>query len=539
MIVAIDGPAGSGKSTVAKAVAKRRLLTFLDTGAMYRAVTHVCLTQGVDVSDAEAVTKVANDITIEFGASADGEAQTIAVNGVDATAEIRTAEVDRNVSAVSAVPAVREAMVALQRKMGAEGDVVAEGRDIGTVVFPNADVKVFLTADAEARAHRRAVQRTGADAATDPEATTDAAEEQQILDDLKRRDELDSSRETSPLKPAEDAVHIDSSNLTLEEVISQVESLMDKVPAQVESGVAASSDGASLKAQAPLKDGSSEVEVDPKAPAGDSAGAEEKGVEKGRGGMPAKAKKDEPTGKMRVFALHDTDEYLDRSPRDYPVQYRMLYGLVIGVLGGVTKLWNRWEIQNPELLAPAEDGRGRVVIMNHVSVLDPIVLYVHLYMRGIRPRGIYKSEFDQNPVLRWFLPRIGAIPVDRGSSDLLPIRRAQRALQRGEYVIIYPEGTRIRSEEQEVTIHGGFALMAQLAKATIAPTAIVGALDIKPKGTPLPKPVKVWVRCGEPVSFDDVEAKGRKAKLRAMEQLAMDRVYALRDALRKEHPGRR
>lgn len=224
MIVAIDGPAGSGKSTVAHAIAERCGLTYLDTGAMYRCVTLACLRRGTDLSDAEAVAEVARSITIEFGASEQG--QTVALDGADVTADIRTPEVDRNVSVVAAVPAVREAMVVLQRAVGERGSVVAEGRDIGTVVYPNAEVKVFLTADAEARAHRRAVQRGGGDAATDATATADAEEERAILADIKRRDELDSSRKEAPLRPADDAHHIDSSSLGVDEVVDAVVDLM-------------------------------------------------------------------------------------------------------------------------------------------------------------------------------------------------------------------------------------------------------------------------------------------------------------------------
>ena len=225
MIVAIDGPAGSGKSTVAHAIAERCGLTYLDTGAMYRCVTLACLRDGVDLDDAEAVAQVARRIRIEFGASDSG--QTVFLDGQDVTKDIRTPEVDRNVSVVSAVPAVREAMVVLQRTVGEQGDVVAEGRDIGTVVYPNAEVKVFLTADAEARAHRRAVQREGKDAATDADATANAAEEKAILEDIKRRDRLDSSRETAPLKPAEDAHHIDSSSMGVDEVVAAIVKLME------------------------------------------------------------------------------------------------------------------------------------------------------------------------------------------------------------------------------------------------------------------------------------------------------------------------
>ena len=226
MIVAIDGPAGSGKSTVAHAIAERCGLTYLDTGAMYRCVTLMCLRRGVAPDDAEGAAEVARSIRIEFEPTENG--QRVLVDGQDVTADIRTPEVDRAVSAVSAVPDVRTAMVALQRAVGEQGDVVAEGRDIGTVVYPHAEVKVFLTADAEARAHRRAVQREGGDAALDATATADAEAEQAILADIRRRDQLDSTRKEAPLRPADDACHIDSSNLGVDEVVERIVKLMEE-----------------------------------------------------------------------------------------------------------------------------------------------------------------------------------------------------------------------------------------------------------------------------------------------------------------------
>ncbi len=231
MIVAIDGPSGSGKSSVARAIAQRCGLTFLDTGAMYRSVAAECLREGIDPDDAEAVSGVARDIDIRFGNSREG--QTVFANGRDVTREIRTPEVELAVSPVSATPAVREVMVALQRKVGEGTDVVAEGRDIGTVVYPKADVKVFLTASPEARARRRAVQREGGNLAEDAAAVADPEAEKRILADLKRRDDYDSTREASPLRPADDAVVIDSSDLTFEQVIQRICGLSEELSARL------------------------------------------------------------------------------------------------------------------------------------------------------------------------------------------------------------------------------------------------------------------------------------------------------------------
>ncbi|MBR1830063.1 MAG: (d)CMP kinase, partial [Atopobiaceae bacterium] len=195
MKVAIDGPAGSGKSTVAHAIADRCGLTLLDTGAMYRSVALACVEHGLDLEDRDAVAEVARAVVITFGK--DERGQTVQLDGRDVSAAIRTPEIDKAVSPVSANPLVREAMVAQQRAIGEGSDVVAEGRDIGTVVFPDAEVKVYLTADPAARALRRAVQRDGGDAATNADATADEAAVAEILADLIRRDEYDSNREAS------------------------------------------------------------------------------------------------------------------------------------------------------------------------------------------------------------------------------------------------------------------------------------------------------------------------------------------------------
>ena len=232
MIVAIDGPSGSGKSSVAREIARRCGLTYLDTGAMYRSVAWACLDRGVNPEDAEAVADVAREVRIEF--LSDDGAQRVLVDGTDVTEAIRTPEVELAVSPVSANPAVRETMVTIQRRFGAEGDVVAEGRDIGTVVFPGADVKVFLSASPEARARRRAVQRQGGNLATGDAVDVDAASEQAILADLVRRDTYDSTREASPLRPADDARRIDSSELSFEEVVSAIVALSPELSSRAE-----------------------------------------------------------------------------------------------------------------------------------------------------------------------------------------------------------------------------------------------------------------------------------------------------------------
>ena len=218
MIIAIDGPSGAGKSTVAKAVAKKLGFSCLDTGAMYRAVAWQALQDGVSLEDDAALGNVARTYDIAFGHEAgDPLPKVVFIGGTDVTIAIRTAEIDKAVSPTSAAPSVREALVEQQRRIGANGDYVVEGRDIGTVVFPNAELKIFLTASDEERAHRRVRQNV--------DRGVGSIDYEEVLADLRRRDEADSTRATAPLKPAEDAVHIDSTCDYIETVIDRIVSL--------------------------------------------------------------------------------------------------------------------------------------------------------------------------------------------------------------------------------------------------------------------------------------------------------------------------
>jgi cytidylate kinase len=216
-VVAIDGPTAAGKSTVARGVAARLGLRYVDTGAMYRSVAVAAARRGVDLADEVEVTRVADAITIEFKPAGPdacpGTAQRVLVDGADLTEAIRTPEASDGASRVSVIPGVRAAMVARQRAMGAGGGVVMEGRDIGTVVFPHADVKVFLSASLDARARRR-------------HAELDARGQPASLEEVRRieaeRDRRDQTRAHSPLRPADGAVVIDTTTLPTEEVIEAI-----------------------------------------------------------------------------------------------------------------------------------------------------------------------------------------------------------------------------------------------------------------------------------------------------------------------------
>ena len=214
IVVAIDGPSGSGKSSTSRGVAARLGLRYLDTGAMYRAMTWWMLREGVDVDDPEAVAARAGEPEILSGTDPHGPS--ILVEGVDVGLAIRSAEVNAAVSPVSAVPEVRARLVELQRDTIGGGGIVVEGRDIGAAVAPFAQVKVYLTADPVARAQRRAAEEGGTDVDTTRQS-------------LLARDEIDSSRDASPLTMAEGAVHIDTTGFTLDQVIDQVVALVEAV----------------------------------------------------------------------------------------------------------------------------------------------------------------------------------------------------------------------------------------------------------------------------------------------------------------------
>ena len=216
VVVAMDGPSGSGKSSTSRGVATRLGLRYLDTGAMFRAMTWWMLEHGVDTEDAAAIAAHADQPVLVSGT--DPQAPTITVDGTDVAEPIRGQQVTSAVSAVSAVPEVRERLLREQRDIIGDGDIVVEGRDIGTAVAPDADVKLYLTADPGARAARRAAEQSGADV-----AATQA--------DLVRRDTIDSGRVASPLAMADDAHHVDTTPYTLAEVVDQVVALVEKARA--------------------------------------------------------------------------------------------------------------------------------------------------------------------------------------------------------------------------------------------------------------------------------------------------------------------
>lgn len=207
--VALDGPAGAGKSTVARMVAKELDYVYVDTGAMYRTITWKALREGLSMEDADGIAELAASTRISLKPGPLG--QTVCADGLDVTEEIRSQEINRHVSLIAAIPAVRDILVRMQKEMAAGKGVVMDGRDIGTSVLPDAEVKVFLTASARKRAERRYLELKVQEMSLD-----------ELEQDIRRRDQLDCGRKVSPLRQAEDAVLLDSTDMTLEEVVHAV-----------------------------------------------------------------------------------------------------------------------------------------------------------------------------------------------------------------------------------------------------------------------------------------------------------------------------
>lgn len=216
-VVAVDGPAGSGKGTITKLVGEKRNLVYIDTGAMYRCVTLDCINNNVDYTDIAGIEQVLDKISIELKIE-DG-IQKVYLNGKDVSQEIREDKVNNLVSEYSAVKEVRDKITPMQQEMGKNQDIIMEGRDIGTVVFPNADVKIFLDCDVKERARRRYIQNQ-------QKGINSTYEE--ILENIIKRERINSTREVAPFIKAEDAILIDSTNMTIEEVVNRVIEIIDE-----------------------------------------------------------------------------------------------------------------------------------------------------------------------------------------------------------------------------------------------------------------------------------------------------------------------
>lgn len=401
--VAIDGPGGAGKSTIAKAAASSLSFIYVDTGALYRSIGYSAISLGVDVADEQAVAAVLPQLNIEIK-YVDGS-QHVFVNGEDLGEKIRTPEISMAASKVSKYKSVRAFLLDLQRDFAKKYNVIMDGRDIGTVVLPNASLKIYLTASAESRAQRRYKELC---------EKGESVDYQSVLDDLNCRDYEDTHREIAPLKKADNAKLLDTSNMTLEESINAVIDMIKAVMSECGNG-------------GKLTNGHTA-----------QTSAANETLQNSDTGLTFKLK----TGRNWLTTILKIVVY--------PI-YRLLF---------------RYSLEGKENI-PKKGGC--IFCSNHVSALDPAFWVIAL------PRRVHfmaKEELFKNPIGGRFLRALDVFAIKRGSRDMSSINFASDLVKNGELLGIYPEGTRSK-DGKPGRAKSGIAFIANATGADVIPAAII------------------------------------------------------------------
>ncbi len=396
--IALDGPSGAGKSTIARKAAEKLGYIYVDTGAMYRSIAYHAMTNGASLDDAEQIAAQLEGLKVEL-TYIDG-AQAVLVNGENVSDKIRTPEVSMGASKVSAVPAVRDFLLETQREIARKNDIIMDGRDIGTVVLPDAQVKLFLTATAEERADRRfkELQQKG-----------DTSTYEEVLADINQRDYNDTHREIAPLRQAEDAVLIDSTNMTIDEVVAEI-----------------------VKAAEAVSKKKSELNT-------------ERTSRRDRELMPIHA--------------------ISKSRRINPVR-QFFYGILRPIVMLIFKIKYKLTFEGVENIP--RDG-GNIFASNHRSYADPVL--IALPTRVPISYMAKKELFEGNKAFKWLITAFGAFPVERGSGDTSVIDTSIEKLESGRNLVIFPEGT--RSKDGKVGKgKTGVALIAAVAQTKVVPVGI-------------------------------------------------------------------
>lgn len=426
--IAIDGPAGAGKSTIAKAVAKDLNIIYLDTGAMYRATAYYAISQGIDVTDEEKVAKMLE--TLEMDIEYKDGAQQIIVNGINATPYLREHYMSKAASDVSALPCVRYKMVDLQRDFAKKHDVVLDGRDIGTFVLPDANCKFYLTATPEERARRRYDEL---------KAKGENVDFDTLLQDIIKRDYNDSHRAVAPLKQADDADFVDTTSMSIDDVVAHVKEI-----------VHIKTKKSNLTQQNPENQHNTIIhscDMDPKT-------------------LQRIKKYYKP---QKSFAVYRFLRFVLR-----PVQMLVWPTKVVGA-------------EN------AKKVQGALFTCNHYSKMDSMIPYFVLFKK--EAHALAKYELFRNPIAGWFLHKMGAIPVRRGEADVESVKQVLRVLKSGKQLLIFPEGTRNKEGTQEMAeFKTGTARFAIKTKVPVVPMIYYRS----PKAFS-----KNWLYVGEPFTLDE------------------------------------
>jgi cytidylate kinase len=488
MIVAIDGPAGSGKSAVGRRVAAALGLPFVDSGLFYRAVGIRALEEGVDLDDAASLAGLAGSIRVEV------EGEAVRIDGRDYTARIYRPESSQAASQVARIPEVRRAVVEQLRAMG-KGDVVMAGRDIGTVVFPGADHKFYLTASPAERARRRAAQLAARGERTDAGA---------LEVEIEERDQRDSRRAAAPMRAAEDAVVLDTDGLDLEAVVDQV---LRRVGTGADGRGAAGPRGDPEPAGTP-----------PRMPAPASPSVIRSDPAPGGGGIT----RPDPGPGLELYGL-----------------MRFLVRLLARVYlaGGLLRVSGTEHVPRSGPL---------VVCANHASTVDPPL--VPAFLPRSDSWSMAKAELLARPGFgAWVLRHYHAFPVVRHTPDRRALRRAVGVLQTGGVLVLYPEGTRVRAGGLRGA-EPGAGFIARTTGAPVLPVALTGTRECFPGGSRLPRRVRVEIRYGALIRIRERRPDGRRVEnqeaadaimLAIAEQLPPEArgAYADLEALRERLSG--
>lgn len=455
-IIAIDGPAGGGKGTLAKGIADRLKITNIDTGAMYRCIALEIINANIKLDEIDKISEMLDNIDIQL-TEKDGE-QLVLLNNKDVTREIRTKEINEIVSQVSHIPVVREKTAEKQRKMGQDKDIVMEGRDIGTNVFPNANLKIYLDASAEKRAERRFKQN---------EEKGIHIPLEEILENIIKRDENDKTSDVAPLKQAEDAIYIDSTEMTVEEVENEVVRLIEEKKKEE-----------TKKIEKVEKIEEQEQDI------------EKKSNEKPKKDSHKKSKKKDSTWKI--------------------IQREIVRYILIGFY----KLVYRVKVEGKENV-PQEGAF--ILCGNHVDFIKVPIIVLFTPRKDLN--FIAKSELFDNKVLAWLGYLFDVIPVKRGKQDVESMKKSLKVLASGRVLGLFPEGTR-NGLQKKVKVKNGAAFMALKTGSKVVPVGI----RIKKQG-PFSK---VILNYGKPLDYTDKKSKmPEKELLEATTTEIMDTIIEL------------
>jgi cytidylate kinase len=492
LVVALDGPASSGKSSVGARAAIELGYRFCDTGLLYRAVTWLSLDRGLGPDKPDALVQLVDEI--ELVDDGTGRLSHVAVGGIDRTTEVRSPAVDVAVSGVASVAELRLALLARQRRLASAGRIIMAGRDIGTVVLPDADVKIYLDASVEERARRRVLER-GIDPASD--------EAREILEDLRQRDERDSTRAIAPLRAAPDAVVIRTDGNELDQTVAAVVEV-----------IRGAERGGPAGGAAPATDGPTPP-VDRPGPAVDRpAGDTDQSA-------PARPRAARPTKAARAPI------------RPTPVATRVLPipGVAAALMRLAVRAIVRFRVEG-DLAAVPRTG-PLILAANHASSADPVLIGAFLNQQLGRPLNwLGKRELLDFPLTGWLARQAGIHPVDRDAADLEAFRSAMRVLDAGQMLAVFPEGTRSHDGALQ-PVREGVGMLALRSGAPVLPVAVIDSDLMWPRGRLLPRfGRRVTVRYGTPFTVaevleaDGIPTRGRQAT-EAATRAVMARIAAL------------